>query len=332
MAATTIRSEVDLEAEGKQLGYLRVPHSTHRSAYGWIPVPIVSIRRGAGPKVVVIAGNHGDEYEGQIIASRLAREVTPEAVTGQLVIVTMANYPAAEAGLRVSPVDDGNLNRCFPGNPSGSATEVIAHYIETTLLAGADLVVDLHSGGSSLVYDGANMLALEPRSPKESEQVWTLLAAFGLDRAMLHVPNPVTISSATRRQGGISIVTELGGGGTVTPSVLRKAEAGVRHLLGHFGLLHGPLVPQHAPGTPRIMRIDAAYHYVFAREAGIFEPLVELGQRVSAGEPAARLHFPQTPSREPETYCFQSTGEVVCKRVPAKAQLGDCLFHLAEAA
>ena len=39
MSGTQITSEVEFEAEGKQQGYLRVPHSVHRSAYGWVPVP-----------------------------------------------------------------------------------------------------------------------------------------------------------------------------------------------------------------------------------------------------------------------------------------------------
>jgi predicted deacylase len=277
-----------------------------------------------------MAGNHGDEYEGQVLAARLVREVEPDMVAGQLILVTMANFPAAEAGLRTSPLDEGNLNRCFPGDPAGTPTQVIAHFVENVLLARADYVVDLHSGGSSLLYDGANMLALEPRDPGEMARVKDLLGGFGLARAFLHAPNPVTVSSAARRQGAVSIVTELGGGGMITPRILRTADQGLRHFLGHVGVLRGPLVSAAAPHTPRLMRIDAARHYVYAREAGLFEPLVELGERVEAGRDAARIHFPERPTRPPETIRFEGAGWVVCKRVPARTRLGDCLFHLAE--
>ena len=34
MSRTRIASEVDFDKEGKQHGFLRLPHSTHRSAYG----------------------------------------------------------------------------------------------------------------------------------------------------------------------------------------------------------------------------------------------------------------------------------------------------------
>ena len=32
--------EIDLDRDGKQTGFLRLPYSVHRSAYGWIPIPI----------------------------------------------------------------------------------------------------------------------------------------------------------------------------------------------------------------------------------------------------------------------------------------------------
>ena len=62
----------------------------------------------------------------------------------------------------------------------------------------------------------------------------------------------------------------------------------------------------------------------------MYEPLVELGDQVRAGQPAAWIHFPETPLREPVLCRFAGDGEVVCKRVPAQVQRGDCLFQLAE--
>lgn len=88
-----IYSEVDFNQEGKQSGYLRLPLSVHRSAYGWVPIPITSVRNGDGPKILVMAGNHGDEYEGQIIVSRLVRELSVGNVRGQLILLNTAEFP-----------------------------------------------------------------------------------------------------------------------------------------------------------------------------------------------------------------------------------------------
>jgi predicted deacylase len=325
-----IRSEINLEEDGKQAGYLRLPHSVHRSAYGWLPIPIISIRNGAGPVVLVMGGNHGDEYEGQILAAELGRVLDPRDLRGQVIVLPAANAPAADAGLRTSPIDGGNLNRAFPGDPRGSPTQVIAHYIEHELLARADYLIDLHSGGSSLLYHGNNMLAIDPRDDDEKHRLVQALRAFGLPNAFLHAENPTHAATAARRQGALSITAELGGGGTVDPRLLREARQGLLHFLGSLGLLSGPLVPDAAPAVTRLLRVAGARHYVYAYDSGLFEPLVELGERVSAGQPAARIHFPDTPLREPVTCHFASDGEVVCKRIPALVRRGDCLFHLAD--
>ena len=97
-----------------------------------------------------MAGVHGDEYECHLVVSELFRTTRPEDVSGQLILMPMANFPAAEAGLRTSPIDDGNLNRLFPGDPDGTPTLAIADYIENTIMPGCDFVKDLQSGGESM--------------------------------------------------------------------------------------------------------------------------------------------------------------------------------------
>jgi len=119
--------EIDLDRDGKQTGFLRLPYSVHRSAYGWIPIPIASIGNGKGPRILLMAGNHGDEYEGQVALGRLIRTLEPAEIHGRIIILPSANFPAAMAGSRTSPLDGGNLNRLFPGDPSGGPTAQIAY-------------------------------------------------------------------------------------------------------------------------------------------------------------------------------------------------------------
>ena len=82
-----LAADIDLSAEGKATGFVRVPHSVHRSAYGWIPIPIVRISNGAGPSVLMVAGTHGDEWEGQIALGGLIRTLEPRDIGGRLVIL-----------------------------------------------------------------------------------------------------------------------------------------------------------------------------------------------------------------------------------------------------
>ena len=77
---TQITPTVDFEKEGKQVGWLRLPHSVTRSAYGVLTIPVAVIKNGSGPQILVTAGNHGDEYEGQVVLTRMIQDLKPEEI------------------------------------------------------------------------------------------------------------------------------------------------------------------------------------------------------------------------------------------------------------
>ena len=97
---TKIFTDVDYDRDGKQVGYLHLPHSVTRSAYGTIAIPVAVVRNGAGPTAFFMAGNHGDEYEGQVALCNLVREMKPDRIKGRIIILPAANLPAAMAGTR----------------------------------------------------------------------------------------------------------------------------------------------------------------------------------------------------------------------------------------
>jgi len=129
-----IVTEVDFEKNGRQHGFLRLFHSVHSSAYGFIPIPIVVLKNGDGPTALLASGTHGDEYEGQVALCNLVKSLDPARIQGRVIILPAANFPAAMAGRRTSPIDEGNLNRLFPGDADGTVTEQIAYHIEHELV------------------------------------------------------------------------------------------------------------------------------------------------------------------------------------------------------
>ena len=147
-----IVTEIDFDKNGRQQGFLPLFHSVHSSAYGFIPIPIVVLKNGDGPTALLVSGTHGDEYEGQVAFCNLVKSFEPASIHGRVIILPAANCPPALVGRRTSPIDEGNLNRLFPGDPDGNVTQQIAYHIEHELVPMADLVCDLHSGGSSLLY------------------------------------------------------------------------------------------------------------------------------------------------------------------------------------
>ena len=329
MTGTLITSEVDFDAEGKQVGYLRVPHSTHRSAYGWIPVPITIIRNEDGPTLVISAGVHGDEYEGQIAVANLAREMDVADIRGRLILLPMVNFPAAEAGCRVSPLDEGNLKRLYPGNPKGTPSEMIAHYHEEVILPLADYAVDLHSGGSSLIYP-PTLLRGPAHSPKEEVGLVALTEAFDLPYAWVFTggggrdSTARTAMGAANRKGVINVMAELGGAGCVTPDVLQQTERGLRRFLHALGMLQN-YTPDKARGTRALHALGSIY----ADGSGLFEPLKTIGEDVAEGETVALIHHPETPGQAPDAVISLYGGLVLAMRSMAQVRRGDALFQIA---
>ena len=329
-AASKIWTRVDYDRDGKQNGWLQLPHSVTRSAYGNIAIPITVIRNGGGPTALLMAGNHGDEYEGQIALCKLVRELDPATIHGRVVILPAANLPAALAGARVSPIDEGNLNRAFPGDIDGTPTSALAHYIDSVLYPMADFFHDLHSGGSSLQYlPFASMR--HSGKPDLDRRAMAALEAFGAPIGLVwaYSPDRRLSSVAAIDRGLVALGGEFGGGGSVSTTGVRIVERGLRNLLAHAGIIDADLAQGDFAGPPRLMEIRSRDYYVYAPEAGLFEPAVELGDTVSAGQLCGRVHFVDNPGRAPESCHFHGDGMVICKRHLGRVERGDCVAHLA---
>jgi predicted deacylase len=326
---TRIRCFVDFDRDGKQIGHLRLPHSSNTSAYGWIGIPVCVIRNGIGPTLYLEAGNHGDEYEGQIVLARLIRELDPGQIQGRLIILPAANLPAAVAGQRCSPIDGGNLNRSFPGDPDGGPTAAIAHFIESVLLPMCDAVVDLHSGGKTLAYIPSALARQNGEADPLRAAKLGALEAFGAPIGYLvnEGREDRTLLAACDRAGVIGLGTELGGAGTVTLETLKIARTGMRNMLGHFGLMPPPA--ENAGVRPRLMTVGGPEYYLYAPGRGLFEPAFELGDEVLPGQSAGFIHIVDDPAAPPVEVTFRGAGMVICKRPIVQVERGDCLAHLA---
>lgn len=326
---TAVQSTIDFDAEGRQVGWLRVPHSVTRSAYGTIPIPIAQFRHGDGPRLLLSAGNHGDEYEGQVVLTRLIQRLQADDIRGTLIVVPALNLPAALAATRTSPLDDGNLNRAFPGDPMGGPTAKIADYVEHHLLPRVDVVCDFHGGGASLEYRPHASTHIGPdASPDHRETSLRLVRCLGVPHVMIFEgrSKQVGLPDAAVRQGVVSLGGEYGGMGSVSRSGVALVEQAVARLLAAVGLC-GQL-PDDLP-APEELHVFGPAAYVYAPEPGVFEPATDLGDAVRAGDLCGRLWFPENPARPPVEVFFQGDGDVVCKRHPGRVEAGDCVAHLA---
>jgi predicted deacylase len=143
-----VRCTLDLDAPGKQLGRLELPRSSNTAGWSRLWIPAATIASGDGPTALVVGGVHGDEPEGVIAALNLIREVEPHDVAGRLIVIPCLSPEAAQAYTRLWP-SGANMNRSFPGSPTGSADEQLADFLTRYLFPRADIVVDMHSAGKN---------------------------------------------------------------------------------------------------------------------------------------------------------------------------------------
>jgi N-alpha-acetyl-L-2,4-diaminobutyrate deacetylase len=327
MEGSRIRASFDLDASGKHRGYLTVPWSRDDSAWGSIQMPITVVRNGRGPRLLLLAGNHGDEYEGPIALMKLAAALEAEAVRGVVTILPTMNHPAVLAARRTSPIDGGNMNRVFPGARGGSPTAMIAHFVYHQLVARADVVVDLHSGGKTLDFVPSVILH-ELDDPLLMQRTIEAGLAFGAPLALVirELDTEGMLDVAVEALGKLFVTTELGGGGSTTPARVAIAERGVRNLLRHLGVIDG--APE-APDPPSRLMQTPAGGFVVCRTAGMFEPQVELGARVEKGAPLGQVHFFEDREQEPHCYAAPCAGMLYARHFPGLIKRGDCLAVIA---
>lgn len=322
-----IQATIDLDADGKRFGALVVPHSRNDSAWGSIRIPFSVIRNGDGPCALLVAGNHGDEYEGQVALRDLARTLDPSEITGTVLVLPGLNYPAVRAATRCSPIDGGNMNRSFPGRADGTVTQMIAHYVATVLVPRADLVMDLHSGGKTLdfvPFAATHRLSDKALEARAIAAVEAFAAPVGV--VMLELDAEGMLDTWVEGLGKLFVTTELAGGGSSTVRSNRVAATGVYNVLKHMGILTGD--PEIETAS-RMVDMPDERCFVAAEQNGIHEPLADLGDEVVEGQPVARIHSMDEPSHEPVTYVARRSGLLIGRHFPGLVQAGDFLASVA---
>ena len=329
--STTVFSDIDWNKHGKQVGSLFLPHSPDDDAWGVIPFPAASIKNGEGPVVVVSGAVHGDEYEGPVVIAELMRQLQPDDVHGQLILLPAFNAPAMRAGRRTSPIDSLNLNRVFPGDHFGAPTQQIARYVTDHVFARANFYLDLHAGGRTLlIQPSAHVVMADSMTPALVAANARLAEVFGVGITVQtsNMGDYRTAPGYTSLQGIPTLAAEMGMGGWITGDSVQATRDATRRFLKHTGVL--PRIAT-VPGVPtRWTRINGAAAYVFAPFDGYFERRFALGDAIEYGQVAGLMHQLTRPELEPEPVYFKSAGTLYAHGLIGHVRAGQNLAVLVE--
>ncbi len=324
---------IDFDRDGRQAGYARAPLSRNTSGWGVVEIPIIVVKNGKGPTVLLTGGVHGDEYEGPIAISWLARTLDPAQVQGRVIMMPAVNIPAVMADTRLSPVDHWDINRSFPGNPRGTFSPMLAHFLDSVILPMADISIDLHTAGHSA--DSAlstNMHYLA--DPAMREKTMAAASAFGAPYNVVFsgVDEGATFTSCVERRGIISLGTELGGWGRVNIEGVRIGRRGIDNILKHMGVIEGTPDTAQRDGSPatRQMMVRDPRSYVFAPKGGLFEPTNNIGADVREGDVAGYLHFVEDVDTPPVVLHYARSGVLWMGAGPGRVARGDSVAVVME--
>lgn len=191
----------------------------------------------AGPTVAILGGVHGDEYEGVIAARWLLEHVRSTLIKGTIRVAAPAHRAAWETTTRESPIDGKNLARVFPGSPDGTATDVVAHELTERVVAGADLLIDLHSAGTN--YEMPFLCGFQDDGGTTSKKSQYFAQLFGADFTWRHSgrPAPGRSLSVAYDLNIPAIYTEGGGGRSVRHRELLGYTDGVQRVLQSLSMV-----------------------------------------------------------------------------------------------
>lgn len=316
---------IPLDRPGLTSGYAHFHNSTNKSAWQSVRLPMHCLNGSDGPTTLILGGMHGDEYEGPVAIDALVRAIEIDALVGRLILLPALNLPAMMAGTRLTPDDGLNLNRVFPGDPLGSLTQRIAHWLSDTLMPLSDHIVDLHSGGRTLNF-APSILVPEASSQMSLAKVAGM--AFGAPFTVLINEDhaPMTIDAVAEKLGKVIIASELGGAGIVTRHTASLATDGLARMVAALG--HLPI--KDTPPTSRYVRLPASDQFLICDDDMIFVPTVDLGDAVQKGDILGYGRFIDRVDKPPQEYVAPNDGWLLCHGGQGLSRRGDVISIVAQ--
>ncbi len=222
----------------------------------------------SGPTLCLTAAVHGDEINGIEIVRRVLHSTDPSNLSGALIGVPIVNR---EGFLRSSRYlgDRRDLNRHFPGNPSGSAASRLAFALFHDVIGHCNYLVDLHTGS----FHRINIPQL--RADLSREPVRTFTRGFGGITVLNHEGASGTLRRSAMDAGIPAVTLEAGGPMHLDKAVVdygTKAIENVMHSLEMRELMRFWLTPK-----PTYYQST----WIRSESSGILISTVELGDKVS---------------------------------------------------
>ncbi len=287
--------------------------------YDWTPMnlPIHVINgREDGPTLCVTAAIHGDEINGVEIIRRLLKRKGLKNIKGSLIAIPIVNVYGFLYQQRYL-MDRRDLNRSFPGSPTGSLASILANIICEQILTQVTHIIDLHTGSNHRfnlpqIRTNLDMPGLEELA--KTFNVPVILHSVFRDGSMREYANGQNIPILLYEGGEALRFDELS---------IRTGINGIFSVMGALGMI--------APSRYSVKKcnpmISRESYWIRAPISGILRHIKKAGHKVSKDQIIAIIANPTST----EEYKLRSpiAGIIIGENMLPLVHSGQALFHIA---
>jgi predicted deacylase len=259
---------------------------------------------------------------------RLMREVDPSALRGKLSLTPVVNEAAFLRGTRIAE-DELDLARTCPGDPGGSITERTADAL-SKLIRTAEYYIDLHTGGNIMDVWPLVGYKLVPNEEVRDAQrrmakAFNLPLVWGTDYRL-----EGRSLSVARDAGVPAIYAEYMGSGKCDPAGTTAYFDGCLNVMSELGMIDRKQPASRIQYTVEDERPSAGHMQIRNPSpiTGLFEPQVELGDRIEAGDPLGTVS--DVLGENAVTVPSNESGIVIVLRTFARVYKDDALAVILE--
>ncbi len=283
-----------------------------------LTMPVRVLRgRKPGPTLFVSAAIHGDEINGVEIIRRLLRLPVLRRLRGTLIAVPIVNVHGFIQRSRYLP-DRRDLNRNFPGHPTGSLAGRVAQGFVREIIDKSDCGIDLHTGAvhrSNLPQIRCNL---------RSDQTRDMAHAFGAPLILDSRSAAGTLRAYTDENEIPVLLYEAGEALRFDEACIRAGTRGVINVMRLLGML------------PRASRPTAVHEpiiadrsqWVRAEGSGVLRTVARLGAKVAKDQVLGYLS--DTLGESESVLRSPISGLVIGKLELPLVFEGEAVFHIAK--
>lgn len=267
-----------------------------------------------GPKLLVLAGVHGDEINGvEIVRRSIELGMFEQLQKGSIIAIPLVNVFGFINFSREVP-DGKDVNRSFPGTMTGSLASRVARTITKKVLPIIDMGVDFHTGGRSH-YNYPQI-----RYSKGDIMAQKLAQSFAPPYCISNTPIPKSLRKVALEMEKSILVYEGGENLRFDGFSIERGLAGLQRLMHSLDMV-GNSTPPEQP-----TRSFTKTSWIRAGRAGIFRWSKPSGHQVHKGEPLGIINDPY--GQEELVIYSSKDGYIIGHNNAPVVSQGDALFHI----